>query len=547
MDRDGGTTGEGGGRIDAVIIGAGLAGLYQLYRLRELGFTARVLEAGDGVGGTWYWNRYPGARCDVPSQSYSYSFDPELEQEWTWTEKYPTQPEILAYINHVTDRYDLRRDITFNTRVTGASYDEGTQRWTVTTDTGEAIDAQFVIAATGCLSRAKAPDIPGAERFAGPTYLTSSWPHEGVDFTGLRVAVIGTGSSAIQSIPVIASQASELTVFQRTPNFSMPALNRPLEQAEVAEMKGKYREWRELQRTSGFGDWVEPPTKSALEAGEEERQAHYELAWAAGSIGAMMNAYTDLLFDKSANDTAAEFVRSKIRETVKDPDVAEDLMPRSHPLGMKRPCLDSNYYATYNEEHVHLVNLRRTPLTEITATGISTTQAEYEVDVIVFATGFDAMTGALHAIDIRGTGGASLREVWAQGPRSYLGLSIVGFPNLLTITGPSSPSVLSNMIVSIEQHVDWIADCLAHMREHGIAAIEPTQEAQDAWAKHSEEVGNSTLYPTADSWYMGSNVPGKPRVFLPYIGGVGAYRVKCDEVTANGYEGFAMARAATPA
>src|SRR5215213_877579 len=386
-------------RVDALVVGAGIAGLYQLQRLREMGFTAQIVEAGDGVGGTWYWNRYPGARCDVESLSYSYSFSPELEQEWNWTEKYPTQPEILRYINHVADRFDLRRDITFSTRVTSAAYDEAAQRWAVATNTGEEIDAQFLIMATGCLSSSKAPEVPGAERFGGPIYHTGHWPHEGVDFTGMRVGVIGTGSSGIQSIPVMASQASELTVFQRTPNFSMPAGNRPLDEAEIADMKGKYRQWREAQRTSGFGVPIEMPTQSALEVGEEERNAKYQAGWDAGNLVAIMAAYTDTLTNKDANDTAAEFIRGKIREIVKDPSVAEDLCPTTFPVGTKRPCLDTNYYATFNEEHVHLVNL---PLVEITERGLRTTESEYEFDAIVFATGFDAMTGALLAVDIRG-------------------------------------------------------------------------------------------------------------------------------------------------
>ncbi len=534
-------------RVDALIVGAGLAGLYQLHTLRELGFSARVVEAGDGVGGTWYWNRYPGARCDVESHFYSYSFDPDLEQEWEWTEKYPAQPEILRYINHVADRFDLRRDITFETRVTAAAYDEDAQRWTVETDTGETIDAQFLIMATGCLSFPKTPEIPGAERFRGAIHHTSRWPHEGVDFTGLRVGVIGTGSSGVQSIPVIAQQASELTVFQRTPNFSFPAHHRPLEEREVLEMKRDYREWRARQRTSPAGVPSEPPTKGALEAADDEREARYQAAWDEGTIGAMITSYTDTLVDKASNDTLADFIRDKIRTIVDDPQVAETLCPTSHPVGTKRPLLDAGYYATYNEEHVHLVDLRQTPLLEITERGIRTTEAEYEVDAIVFATGFDAMTGALLAIDITGAAGRSLRDAWAEGPRTYLGIGITGFPNLFTITGPTSPSVLSNMIVSIEQHVEWIADCLAYLRDQGIAAIEPTPDAQEEWVRHAEQVGNATLYPTADSWYMGSNVPGKPRVFMAYIGGVGVYRERCDEVAANGYEGFALAPAATPA
>jgi cation diffusion facilitator CzcD-associated flavoprotein CzcO len=526
--------------VDAVVVGAGLSGLYQLYRLRELGLTARVLETADDVGGTWYWNRYPGARCDVESLSYSYSFSPELEQEWTWSEKYPTQPEILRYINHVADRFDLRRDITFNTRVTSAAYDEVKRRWLVITDSGAVVDTQFLIMATGCLSTSKTPEVPGLDRFQGRTYHTGHWPHEGVDFSGQRVGVIGTGSSGIQSIPIIAEQAADLTVFQRTPNFSMPAGNRPLTEDEISEMKANYRAWREAQRTSGFGVPVPPATGPALEVEEEERNTVYQAGWDKGSLVAILASYTDTLTDKAANDTAAEFVRSKIREVVKDPELAEALSPRSFPFGTKRPCLDTGYYDTFNKEHVHLVDVRKTPLVEVTETGVRTSEDEYEFDAIVFATGFDAMTGALTAIDIRGKDGLSLKEKWGEGPRTYLGLAIAGFPNLFTITGPLSPSVLSNMIVSIEQHVDWVTDCIVALRERGIAEIEATTAAEDAWVEHVAEVGAYTLYPTADSWYMGSNVPGKPRVFMAYIGGVGTYRERCDQIAANDYEGFAL-------
>jgi cation diffusion facilitator CzcD-associated flavoprotein CzcO len=524
--------------VDVVVVGAGIAGLYQLHRLRERGLTTRVFEAGDGVGGTWFWNRYPGARCDVESLSYSYSFSPELEQEWTWSEKYPTQPEILRYVNHVADRFDLRRDITFETRVLSAVYDGG--RWTVTTDGGETVSAQFVIMATGCLSASKTPEVPGIESFRGETFHTGHWPKEGVDFTGKRLGVIGTGSSGIQSIPIMAKQASEMTVFQRTPNFSMPAGNRPLTDDEVATMKADYRAWREAQRTSGFGVPVPEATQSALEVTSEERTATYQAEWDQGSLVGILTAYTDMITDKAANDTAAEFVRTKIRAIVKDPEVAETLSPRSFPFGTKRPCLDSGYYETFNADHVRLVDLRKTPLVEITEKGLRTSEEEYEFDAIVFATGFDAMTGALAAIDIRGVVGVALVETWGEGPRTYLGLAVAGFPNLFTITGPSSPSVLSNMMVSIEQHVEWITDCIAFVRERGLAAIDATPEAEDAWVRHVEEVGNYTLYPTADSWYMGSNVPGKPRVFMAYIGGVGVYRQKCDDVAAKEYEGFSL-------
>ncbi|MHA6626385.1 flavin-containing monooxygenase [Pseudonocardia sichuanensis] len=528
--------------VDAVIVGAGFAGLYQLHRFRELGLTCRVFEKASGVGGTWYWNRYPGARCDVESMSYSYSFSPELEQEWTWTEKYATQPEILRYLEHVADRFDLRTDITFDTSVVRAIWDDETTRWTVTTDRGETVTARYVVMATGCLSVPKDPEVPAIDRFQGTIYRTADWPHEGVDFTGLRVGVIGTGSSGIQSIPIIAGQAADTTVFQRTPNFSMPAGNRPLTEQEIAGMKADYRRWRDLQRTSGFGVPVEPATRSALEVTEEERNATYRNAWDTGTLVAILTAYTDSITDKAANDTAAEFVRARIREIVEDPETAEALCPSTYPIGTKRPCLDTGYYSTFNKENVHLVDLRATPIIEFTEAGIRTTDKVYELDSIVFATGFDAMTGALAAIDIRGRGGVTLTDRWSEGPRSYLGIAVADFPNLFTITGPSSPSVLSNMAVSIEQHVDFVTDAVAHLRDGGYAAINPTVEAEDEWLAHVEEVGNFTLYPVADSWYVGANVPGKPRVFMAYIGGVGSYRERCDRIAANGYEGFQLIR-----
>ncbi len=525
---------------DAVIVGAGLAGLYQLYRLRELGLRAHIIEAGDGVGGTWYWNRYPGARCDVQSLSYSYSFSPELEQDWEWTEKYPTQPEILRYLNHVADRFDLRRDITFSTRVLRAQYDDAAARWTLGTDAGTTLTAQFVIMATGCLSASKLPEIPGLERYRGRTHHTARWGKDEVRFDGLRVGVIGTGSSGIQSIPIIAEQAADLTVFQRTPNFSMPAGNRPLSADEVAEMKANYRAWREAQRTSGFGIPSEPSTTLALSVPEEERNATYQAGWEKGDLVSLIGSYADTLVDPAANETAAEFIRAKIRSIVHDPELAETLSPRTFPVGTKRPCLDSGYYATFNRPNVHLVDLRKTPLVEFTESGLRTSAAEYEFDAIVFATGFDAMTGALTAIDIRNGNGVSLASRWSAGPRTYLGVAMAGFPNLFTITGPGSPSVLSNMVVSIEQHVEWISDLIAYLRDHGYVAAEATPEAEAEWVQHVADVGAFTLFPKADSWYMGANVPGKPRVFLPYIGGVGVFREKCDQVAASGYEGFAL-------
>ncbi|HUP35505.1 MAG TPA: NAD(P)/FAD-dependent oxidoreductase [Candidatus Limnocylindria bacterium] len=527
--------------LDAVIVGAGFAGLYMLHRLRGLGLAARVYEAGKGVGGTWYWNRYPGARCDVESMDYSYSFSDALQQEWRWTERYAAQPEILKYINHVADRFDLRRDVQLETRVTAATFDEATGRWAVETDRGGRVSARFCIMATGCLSDAQVPDIAGRESFAGPWYHTGRWPHEGVDFTGRRVGIIGTGSSAIQSIPIVAGQAAHLFVFQRTPNYSMPAQNAPLDPEYERRVKAGYADFRRQARESRVGFVVDRSGDSALAVPEEERRREYEKRWRRGGLG-FSAAYADLLTNKEANDTAAEFFRAKIRAIVRDPELARALTPTDYPLGTKRLCVDTGYYDTFNRDNVTLVDLRKTPIEAITPRGVRTTEAEYPVDALVFATGFDAMTGALLAIDIRGRGGRRLQEAWAAGPRTYLGLSIAGFPNFFTITGPGSPSVLSNMIVSIEQHVDWIADCLAYLDRQGHATIEPTADAQEVWVRHVNEVGHMTLYPLAPSWYMGANVPGKPRVFMPYIGGVGVYRQKCDEVAAKGYEGFALGR-----
>jgi cyclohexanone monooxygenase len=527
--------------FDAVIVGAGFAGLYMLHRLRGLGLTARVYEAGAGVGGTWYWNRYPGARCDVESMDYSYSFSDELQQEWRWTERYAAQPEILKYANHVADRFDLRRDIQFETRVTSAVFDEAAGRWTIETDRGDRVAARFCIMATGCLSDAQVPDFKGLETFEGQWYHTGKWPHEGVDFTGRRVGIIGTGSSAIQSIPIIARQAAHLFVFQRTPNYSMPAQNAPLDPEYERRVKEHYADFRRQARESRVGFVVDRSGDSALAVPEEEREREYEKRWRRGGLG-FSAAYSDLLVSQEANDTAAEFFRAKIRAIVRDPAVAELLCPKSYPLGTKRLCVDTGYYATFNRDNVTLVDVSRVPIEAITPTGVRTGDAEYAVDALVFATGFDAMTGALLNIDIRGRAGRPLREMWAEGPRTYLGIAVAGFPNLFMITGPGSPSVLSNMIVSIEQHVDWIADCLTYLDRHGHATIEPTADAQEAWVRHVDEVGHMTLYPLAPSWYMGANIPGKPRIFMPYIGGVGVYRQKCDEVAAKGYEGFALGR-----
>ena len=537
-------TDAGGGVFDVVIVGAGFAGLYMLHRLRGLGLSALVFEAGGGVGGTWYWNRYPGARCDVESMQYSFSFDDDLQQEWEWKERYASQPEILTYANHVADRFDLRRGIRFNTRVTAASFDEAAQRWTVRTDQDDVITARYCVMATGCLSTAKLPEIPGIETFRGNAYHTGAWPHEGVDFSGQHVGVIGTGSSGIQSIPAIAREARHLTVFQRTPNFSVPAQNWPMTPEYERGWKQNYPERRQRAMAVRNAILYTLNDKSALDASEEERRREYEARWEAGGIP-FLGAFNDLILKKESNDTAAEFVREKIRSIVRDPAVAARLTPKDYPIGTKRICVDTDYYATFNRDNVTLVDIRNEPIEAITPDGVRTRAASYRLDSLVFATGFDAMTGTLFAIDITGRGGLSLRDKWAAGPITYLGLMTAGFPNMFMITGPGSPSVLTNMIVSIEQHVDWIAACLAHLRSRGTPCIEATVEAEETWVQHVREVGERTLYPQTNSWYVGANIPGKPRVFMPYIGGFLIYKGKCDDIAARGYTGFQLSSVLT--
>ncbi|MBR0756891.1 NAD(P)/FAD-dependent oxidoreductase [Bradyrhizobium jicamae] len=528
---------------DVVVVGAGFAGMYMLHRLRGLGFTARVYEQGSGVGGTWYWNRYPGARCDVESMQYSYSFSEELQQQWTWTERYAPQPEILQYANHVADRFDLRRDIQFDTRVARAVFDERGNIWSVTTSDGKTVTARFVVLATGCLSNARKPDIKGLDRFTGKIYHTGHWPHEPVDFTGQRVGVIGTGSSGIQSVPVIAEQARHVTVFQRTAQFSIPARNAELTDEERNWFRANYPEVRRFAREEAKnGIYTEIPDRGALDDGDNERRAKFEARWQRGGL-TFMSAYNNLALDKAANDTAANFVRGKIAEIVKDSATAKLLTPISYPIGTKRICIDTDYFATFNRPNVTLVDIKTNPIEEITETAVRSGGEDYELDALVLATGFDAMTGSVAKIDISGRGGQTLNQKWAEGPRTYLGLMTSGFPNLFVITGPGSPSVLSNMIVSIEQHVDWISDCLAYMRANALEMMEAERAAEDKWVAHVNEVASATLYPQADSWYMGANIPGKPRIFMPYIGGVGPYRQICNEVAAKGYEGFVMAGA----
>jgi len=536
IEADSARTAECDVTFDAVIVGAGFAGLYMLHCLRGLGLNARVYEAGAGVGGTWYWNRYPGARCDIESMQYSYSFSEELDQEWTWTEKYAPQPEILAYANHVADRFDLRRDIRFETRVTAARFDDTSGQWQVETDRGDRVSAQFCIMAVGCLSAANKPPFEGIDEFDGAVYHTGEWPHDGVDFTGLSVGVIGTGSSAIQSIPIIARQAARLTVFQRTPNYSVPAWNEKLDPDYVREVKAHYAELRAKARARPTGFYFPFNMASALDATPDERERQYEECWDRGGLP-FLGAYGDLLFDEEANDTIAEFARAKIRAVVDDPETAALLSPHNV-FGCKRLCVDTDYYATYNLPHVQLVDVSEQPIERITRNAVVTGGVEYPVDAIVCATGFAAMTGAFERIAITGRDGLTLREKWRAGPRTYLGLTSAGFPNLFMITGPGSPSVLASMIQAIEQHVDWIADCIGHLRDIGAGTIEATVPCEDDWVEHVNEVAQVSLRSTCSSWYVGANIPGRPRVFMPYIGGFPVYVQKCNEVMDRGYEGF---------
>lgn len=528
-------------KLDAIVVGAGFAGLYALYSLRKAGLRGQILEAGKDIGGTWFWNRYPGARCDVESLEYSYSFSDELQQEWNWPERFAAQPDILRYINHVADRLDLRQFIQTSTRVVSAAFDRTTDLWTVTSANGEVFQAAFCIMATGNLSLPRVPRFPGLESFKGRWHHSGLWPEEGIDFSGRRVGVIGTGSSGIQMIPVIAEQAKHLFVFQRTANFSVPAVNRPITRELDRSHKATYRYWRDEAKRTPFGiAGHPPPVKSALEDSPEERERIYEQKWGIGGNISFLYAYNDLLINEDANKTASEFVRSKIRSIVRDPKVAELLSPNDHPIGTKRLCLDNGYFETFNRENVTLVDVKSAPIVEITPTGLRTATQEFELDEIAFATGFDAITGALLDIDIFVEGGSRLADKWAHGPRTYLGLMTAGFPNLFIITGPGSPSVKSNMVASIEQHVDWIADCLRYLQEKKISHIEADESAQDRWVEHVNEVAAATLYPQANSWYVGANIPGKPRVFMPYVAGLDKYRKICDEVAANEYRGFSL-------
>ena len=531
--------------FDAIVIGAGFSGLHMLKSLRDkLGLNVRVYEEGDTVGGTWYWNRYPGARCDSDAYIYCFTWDRQLLQDWEWSERYPEQPEILRYLEHVAKRHDLKRNIQFNTRVTSAEFDETTNLWRIHLGNGEEATARYLIAAVGSLSHTNLPAFKGLEKFKGKSYHTSRFPQSGVDFTNKRVAVIGTGATAVQAIPEIAQQAKQLTVFQRTANYCVPARNGKVDPELVKARKADYDGIVKRIRESFFGQEHYFIPKSALEAAPEEREREFDKMWDAGGFAFWLANYQDMFFSQAANDLCADYIKRKIRNTVKDPVVAEKLIPKGYAYGTKRQPLDTNYYETFNKDNVLLVDAKSDgAIEEITEKGIRAGGKEYEFDIIVFATGFDAMTGPLKALNLKGRGGRALEKEWADGPHSYLGISVAGFPNLFTITGPQSPSVLSNMPVSIEQHVEWITDCIDNMRKTGRTTIEATPQAQDNWVAHVNEIVNMTLMPGANSWYMSANIAGKPRAFLPYLGpeGVGGYRKKCDEVAAKGYEGFELA------
>ncbi|BAT57666.1 phenylacetone monooxygenase [Variibacter gotjawalensis] len=524
---------------DAVIVGAGFSGLYALHRLRDdLGLKVRVLEMGEEVGGTWYWNRYPGARCDSESYTYTYSFSPELDREWSWSERYPEHPEIRRYLNFVADKLDLKRDIEFGARVTGATFDDAANRWTITTETGETFTAQFFITAVGCLSTTNVPKFKGLDSFRGRWYHTGAWPHEGVDFTGKRVGQIGTGSTGIQAAPVIAEQSKHLTVFQRTPNYSVPARNGPMSEEFKQHLRDNYTAIHDKKRTTTNGHPFDISSTSVLDVSPEDRERILEAAWTEGSLK-FRAAFSDTLTNMKANQVISDWLRNKIHQVVKDPEIAERLTPRDHGYATKRPPIDTDYFETYNRDNVTLVDIRKEPIVEITPNGIRTEAREYPLDIIVFATGFDALTGPLFALGIESRDGKALRDVWAAGPQTYLGLQVPDFPNLFTITGPGSPSVLANMPVAIEQHVDWITDCIRHMRDSGKQRIETTEAEAETWGNEVDRAANATLLPMASSsWYLGANVPGKPRRFMPYAGGMAHYAKLCEGIARDGYRGF---------
>jgi len=538
---------------NVLVVGAGFAGMYAVYRFRRQGLTVKVLEAGSDVGGTWYWNRYPGARCDVPSLEYSYSFSPELEQEWDWPEVFSAQTDILRYANHVADRFDLRRDMQFNTRVVGVEYRQDENLWRLTTEQGEQFEAAFVVMATGCLSVPNKPELPGADSFVGEVLHTGLWPKEHVDLAGKQVGIIGTGSSGVQAIPELAKQAGHLYVFQRTPVYTVPANRKQMRNDVQQEFRDSYREIRRMQQRNQGGISTFRPLQSdrrwqreGVDRASEKQILKLTPGQRRNLVAtqglASLLAFRDVYTDPEANDVANELYREAVRGMVADPVVAARLLPKDYGLGCKRQVLDRDYYATFNRDDVTLVDLQETPLDTITAQGLRTSDMQYELDVLIYATGFDAMTGALLKANVRGRDGRSLADKWRYGPVAYLGLQMQGFPNLFTVTGPGSPSVLCNMLVAIEQHVNWIGDCIAHMRNNGFKSIEPLAESEDEWIAHVNEVAQGTMYtaPSCNSWYLGANIAGKPRIFMPYVGGYPRYRERCERAAANGYEGFAL-------
>ena len=529
--------------LDAIVVGAGFSGLYQLLLLRDkLGLSVKVLDTAQGVGGTWYWNRYPGARCDSESHSYAYYFSKELLNEWEWSERYPQQPEILRYLNHVADRFNLRSDIVLGTKVQSAHYSDTDKRWHITTDQGQTYIAKYFITAVGCLSSANIPSIAGLEAFEGQWFHTGEWPHEGVDFTGKKVGVVGTGSTGIQAIPVIAEQAKHLTVFQRTANYSIPARNVPLDESFKRYAKENADHFREVMTSNTNAHPFRISERLVHDVSDEERNQIYEEAWLKGGLQ-FRATFKDLLQNPDSNRTAADFIRNKIRQTVTDPVKAEQLSDIDHPFAAKRPPIDSGYFETFNSDHVDLVNLRETPIECITPRGIKTSTTEFNLDIIVFATGFDAMTGSLLKMDIQGRHGVTLQNTWQAGPLNYLGLQVPGFPNMFTVTGPGSPSVLCNMPPAIEHHVEWITNCIEHLQKNKLDFIEASQDASESWVATVNAAANETLLPQAKhSWYLGANVPGKPRVFMPYPGGFLRYRTTCEEVVNKGYAGFVVGR-----
>ncbi|RSY82030.1 NAD(P)/FAD-dependent oxidoreductase [Sphingomonas koreensis] len=527
--------------FDVVVIGAGFAGVYLLHRLRSDGYRVRVFEAGSNVGGVWYWNTYPGARCDVESLQYSYSFDDTLDDDWQWSERFATQPEIHAYIEFVAERFDLKRDIVFNTRVEQARFDNEAGVWTVGTQDGSSVTARWVVMATGSLSSSRLPDIKGRDDFRGETFHTGQWPREGVDLSGKTVGVIGTGSSGIQAIPEIAKMAEQLYVFQRTPHFTVPARNAPLSEETLSHWNRDRRELRAKVLTTRSGVLHDYGPSPADAVAEEERLREYEARWQKGGTN-FMYAYNDIMQNEATNEEAADFIRRKIREVVKDPVTADRLTPTDYPLGAKRICVDTDFWATFNRPNVELISLRETPIDHINETGVKTVDKQYDVDVLIFATGYDALTGSLTRIDIRGADGTSLKDAWSAGPYTYLGLMTANFPNMFIVTGPGSPSVLSNMVVSIEHDAKWIADALNYLREQGATRMETTEDSQRAWMGHVRELAEGTLYYKGNSWYLGANVPGKPRVFMPYLGGLDVYQAKCAQVAREGYTGFVIGR-----